>query len=60
MKYQIRFLGYKGVVAIDEQLEGVKMCLRPSMNKFTVDDVDEAEIEIVQPFEKPITAYLNR
>jgi RNA-dependent RNA polymerase len=60
VKYQIRFLGYKGVVAIDQRLEGIKMCLRPSMNKFTVDEVEEAEIEIVQPFERPITAYLNR
>lgn len=48
------------VVAIDKQLEGVKMFLRPSMNKFTVEETEEAEIEIVQPFERPITAYLNR
>jgi RNA-dependent RNA polymerase len=60
VKYQIRFLGYKGVVAIDERLQGVKMCLRPSMHKFTIDVVEDAEIEIVQPFERPITAYLNR
>lgn len=48
------------MVAIDEQLEGVKMHLRPSMNKFTGDETDDAEIEIVQPFDRPMTAYLNR
>lgn len=30
------------------------------MNKFTGDEADEAEIEIVQPFDRPMTAYLNR
>ncbi|KAF9651464.1 RdRP-domain-containing protein, partial [Thelephora ganbajun] len=58
--YQIRFLGYKGVVAIDEQLEGIKMRLRPSMKKFKVPNAESAEIEIVQPFGYPINAYLNR
>ena len=51
---------YKGVVAIDEQLEGTKMRLRPSMKKFEVPNVETAEIEIVQPFGYPINAYLNR
>jgi hypothetical protein len=51
---------YKGVVAIDLQLEGVKMRLRPSMKKFEVPNVESAEIEIVQPFGYPINAYLNR
>ncbi|KAI0929166.1 hypothetical protein AcW1_006187 [Taiwanofungus camphoratus] len=58
--YQIRFLGYKGMVAIDEQLEGVKMRLRPSMNKFRARDEDLAEIEIARAFERPNTCYLNR
>lgn len=51
---------YKGVVAIDLQLEGIKMRLRPSMKKFDVPNVKKAEIEIVQPFGYPINAYLNR
>ncbi|CAL1705570.1 unnamed protein product [Somion occarium] len=58
--YQIRFLGYKGVVGIDERLEGIKIRLRPSMNKFKIPGDDEAEIEIAQAFERPGMTYLNR
>ncbi|KAJ7256500.1 RNA dependent RNA polymerase-domain-containing protein [Mycena haematopus] len=64
--YQIRFLGYKGVVSVDEELDnhpdGILMRLRPSMKKFESDDVQamNAEIEIAMAFEKPNTAYLNR
>ncbi|CCM00004.1 uncharacterized protein FIBRA_02029 [Fibroporia radiculosa] len=58
--YQIRFLGYKGMVVIDEQLQGIKMHLRPSMNKFRAHDDDLAEIEIARAFERPGTSYLNR
>lgn len=59
-QYQIRFLGYKGMVGIDDQLEGIKMCLRPSMNKFDSPTVSEANIEIALAFEKPMPMYLNR
>ncbi|TBU35633.1 RdRP-domain-containing protein [Dichomitus squalens] len=58
--YQIRYLGYKGMVGIDERLEGVKMRLRPSMNKFDALDKDVAPIEIARWFDKPGTSYLNR
>ncbi|KAM5531730.1 hypothetical protein V8D89_014579 [Ganoderma adspersum] len=58
--YQIRYLGYKGMVGIDERLEGIKMCLRPSMNKFKALDKAEAPIEIARWFDKPGTSYLNR
>jgi hypothetical protein len=64
--YQIRFLGYKGVVSVDEELDkhpdGILMRLRPSMKKFESDDIkkEEAEIEVAMAFEKPNTAYLNR
>ncbi|OSX65461.1 hypothetical protein POSPLADRAFT_1134844 [Postia placenta MAD-698-R-SB12] len=58
--YQIRFLGYKGVVAIDEQLQGIKMRLRESMNKFKVHEEELAEIEIARAFHYPGTSYLNR
>ena len=59
-QYQIRFLGYKGVVAVDERLEGVIMRLRPSMRKFTVPGVEEADIEIARAFPRPNATYLNR
>ncbi|KAH9843166.1 RdRP-domain-containing protein [Rhodofomes roseus] len=58
--YQIRFLGFKGMVAIDERLEGVKMRLRPSMNKFRALDEEVGEVEIARAFDKPGTSYLNR
>ncbi|RPD66474.1 RdRP-domain-containing protein [Lentinus tigrinus ALCF2SS1-7] len=58
--YQIRFLGFKGMVGIDPRLEGIKMRLRPSMDKFEALDTDSAEIEIARWFDKPGTCYLNR
>lgn len=48
------------MVGIDERLEGIKMCLRPSMNKFQALDKDVAPIEIARWFDKPGTSYLNR
>jgi RNA-dependent RNA polymerase len=53
-------LGYKGVVGVDEQLEGVKMCLRPSMNKFRGNEEEKSQIEIARAFEAPGKPYLNR
>ncbi|KAF8077751.1 RNA dependent RNA polymerase-domain-containing protein [Lyophyllum atratum] len=62
--YQIRFLGYKGVVGVDEQLDkhpdGILMRLRKSMRKFDVSKAETADIEIAQSFEHPNTCYLNR
>ncbi|KAI0782232.1 RdRP-domain-containing protein [Abortiporus biennis] len=58
--YQIRFLGYKGMVAVDDQLEGIKMRLRPSMRKFEAKQDGPANIEIARPFDHPVLAYLNR
>ncbi|KAH9945817.1 RNA dependent RNA polymerase-domain-containing protein [Epithele typhae] len=58
--YQIRFLGFKGMVGIDERLKGVKMRLRKSMKKFEGLDKDAAPIEIARWFDKPGTSYLNR
>ncbi|OBZ65791.1 RNA-dependent RNA polymerase 1 [Grifola frondosa] len=58
--YQIRFLGYKGMVVIDERLRGVKMRLRKSMNKFKARNEALGEIEIARAFERPGISYLNR
>ncbi|KAG2355838.1 RNA dependent RNA polymerase-domain-containing protein [Suillus spraguei] len=58
--YQIRFLGFKGVVAIDKQLEGIQLCLRESMNKFKDHGEEYAMIEIARPVVKPNTPHLNR
>ncbi|KAF8151715.1 RNA dependent RNA polymerase-domain-containing protein [Crassisporium funariophilum] len=62
--YLIRFLGYKGVVGVDEQLDknpnGIQMRLRPSMGKFKTDHREYEPIEIAESFEHPISFYLNR
>ena len=60
LQYQIRFLGFKGVVVIDDRLKGIKMCLRHSMEKFKVDNVEKASIEIAKAFHSPSQMYLNR
>lgn len=59
-QYQIRFLGFKGVVAIDDHLKGIQMCLRPSMRKFESHNVDAADIEIANAFCTPSPLYLNQ
>ena len=58
--FQFRFLGYKGVVAVDHRLQGTKMRLRESQRKFRVHDVDEAEFEIARSFDYPNPVHLNR
>ncbi|KAK0447465.1 RNA dependent RNA polymerase-domain-containing protein [Desarmillaria tabescens] len=60
--YQIRFLGYKGVVAVDPRLDDnpIRMRLRPSMGKFENSQATEANIEIASYFNKPMRSYLNR
>jgi hypothetical protein len=59
-QYQIRFLGYKGVVSVDRQLEGIHLRLRPSMNKFQDHGEEYAMVEIARPVVKPNTPHLNR
>ncbi|KAF9526964.1 RNA dependent RNA polymerase-domain-containing protein [Crepidotus variabilis] len=58
----IRFLGYKGVVAVDLALprSTINMRLRPSMKRFDAEISTTSPVEIVQAFERPNTAYLNR
>ncbi|KAI6002488.1 RNA dependent RNA polymerase-domain-containing protein [Pisolithus orientalis] len=58
--YQIRFLGYKGMVVVDPFLEGIHMRLRKSMRKFDVQGKDYAEIEIASAFTEPKPVHLNR
>jgi RNA-dependent RNA polymerase len=48
------------MVSVDENLEGIKMRLRPSMCKFEVHDDDNADIEIARAFERPNLSFLNR
>src|SRR5579859_615675 len=54
--YQIRFGGAKGVLALDPRLEGIQICLRESMIKFTApyDQLELANKGKVLPF------FLNR
>ncbi|KAF8639230.1 hypothetical protein AX17_001715 [Amanita inopinata Kibby_2008] len=62
--YQIRFLGYKGMVSVDTKLDTtggkIKMRLRESMRKFENSEVKMPEIEIAQSFQYPNACYLNR
>ncbi|KAJ3989755.1 RNA dependent RNA polymerase-domain-containing protein [Lentinula detonsa] len=62
--YQIRFLGFKGIVAIDRELDNIpgniRMRLRPSMRKFENSNAEEADIEIALAFENPMVAYFNK
>jgi RNA-dependent RNA polymerase len=48
------------MVSVDERLEGIKMRLRHSMNKFHVKSDDDADIEVARAFERPNVSYLNR
>lgn len=55
--YQIRLGGLKGMLCVDERLDGRIICTRPSMNKFTAPDLT---VEIARAFDRPMYMYLNR
>ena len=54
--FQIRLSGIKGVVAINPELDGEKICIRPSMKKF---DCENFELGIVKRSNYSV-GYLNR
>ena len=45
---------------MDSRLEGIHMCIRPSMKKFDVPGEEYGTIEIASSFGKPNIPYLNR
>jgi RNA-dependent RNA polymerase len=55
--YQIRLGGVKGMLCVDERLEGRILCIRPSMDKFVSPD---RMVEIARAFDRPMSMYLNR
>ncbi|KAL8851617.1 MAG: hypothetical protein Q9221_003454 [Calogaya cf. arnoldii] len=54
---QIRYAGAKGMISLDDRLEGEVLCLRPSMIKF---EAVADRIEICGAGFKPLNMYLNR
>ncbi|KIJ26580.1 hypothetical protein M422DRAFT_785200, partial [Sphaerobolus stellatus SS14] len=57
--FQIRFLGFKGMVSVDASLSGIQMRLRPSMDKFAAFE-EEGYLEIAGRFSKPGYMHLNQ
>ena len=53
--FQIRFSGFKGVLAVDPRLPGKQAIFRPSMCKF---DSFHRRLEVLQT-SRPQVAYLN-
>ena len=48
------------MVSVDDQLQGIKMRLRTSMNKFQGPPEEHPAIAIARAFERPVVCYLNR
>lgn len=55
--FQIRRAGAKGMLAIDPDLKGRVICIRPSMDKF---DGNDRQLEICDMASKPMPMVLNR
>lgn len=56
--FQVRFRGSKGMLALDANLTGSEIRIRPSMTKFESDD--KPNLEICDMASKPIPLVLNR
>lgn len=56
--FQVRFRGFKGMLALDSTLSGAVVRVRPSMEKFKSDDT--RNLEICDMASKPIPLVLNR
>lgn len=56
--FQVRFRGWKGMLALDSTLSGAVVRIRPSMKKF--DSNDKPHLEICDMAIKPIALVLNR
>ncbi|KAF9260078.1 RdRP-domain-containing protein [Marasmius fiardii PR-910] len=55
---QIRMMGSKGMLSVDERLTGKTVCLRQSMIKFI--GTPSRKLEVAKVFDKPGILYLNR
>ncbi|KAH8822929.1 RNA dependent RNA polymerase-domain-containing protein [Flagelloscypha sp. PMI_526] len=55
---QIRLMGGKGMLSVDTNLEGLTVCLRPSMIKFQAPIAQT--IEVAKFFDSPGRLFLNR
>ncbi|CAI2166599.1 4586_t:CDS:2 [Funneliformis geosporum] len=55
--FQIRFGGCKGMVAVDPNLEGDVLCIRPSQEKFKA---ESSILEIVKSVRTPLPGHLNK
>ncbi|KAH6905313.1 RdRP-domain-containing protein [Coprinopsis sp. MPI-PUGE-AT-0042] len=67
--YMLRFLGFKGVISVDPELDkdpsGFQLKLRPSMGKFESLEDDpsvssEVALDIAEVYDRPKKLYLNR
>ncbi|KAI1084614.1 rna-dependent rna polymerase [Whalleya microplaca] len=56
--FQIRWAGAKGMLCLNDNLQGLKLCMRPSMIKFQSND--GKYLEICDMATKPIPLVLNR
>ncbi|KAI0007501.1 RdRP-domain-containing protein [Xylariaceae sp. FL0662B] len=56
--FQIRWAGAKGMLCLNDDLEGLKLYIRPSMEKF--ESKDSRFLEICDMATKPIPLVLNR
>jgi RNA dependent RNA polymerase len=56
--FQIRYAGAKGMLSMDNRLQGHKICVRPSMVKFSGND--KSYLELCDIASTPIPLFFNR